>query len=117
MMGNVAEAKPVAALWQDYLFLTEEMAKLLNEQPDMDLFLELLSQRENLQKIIEQHPAKGYGSTPAGQNVLAEIDKKNHFLRLRLHMLMNRIRNREKVNKAYDAMGNGFAGKSMDYRK
>ena len=40
-------------LWQDYLFVTKEMGKCLVRK-DYELFAELISQREQLQSLLDQ---------------------------------------------------------------
>lgn len=82
MVGKTAQA-----LWQDYRFLTKEMLKFLAKQ-DMELFYDLLNQRERLQTIIEQTPDDGFKVSPAGRSLLAEIQQDSqsiiHSLQLRL---------------------------------
>lgn len=116
-MESNAKVKSVALLWQDYLFLTREMFKLLTNEPDMELFMDLISQRGRLQTMIEQHPDDGYSVTPAGKSILMQISQEDQAVRLRLQFLMNRMQNREKINQAYDAFGASSAGSRMDYRK
>lgn len=116
MEANIS-AKPITSLWQDYLFLTRELFKLLTNDPDMELFQEILEQRGSLQKMIEQHPDTHYTETPAGKSALEQINREDQAVRLRLQFLMNRLTNRDKINRAYDAFGTGFSGTKMDYRK
>lgn len=111
------EDRPVATLWKDYLFLTQEMRKLLTEEPDMELFMELMDQRGRMQELIEQQLDEDYVFTSPGREVMMDIDRENKAMRLRLQFLMNQMRSREKVNQAYDAIGENSAGKRMDYRK
>ncbi len=44
--------RTAAELWQDYLFLSREMLKFL-ERKEHELFLELMSQRETVQQMLD----------------------------------------------------------------
>lgn len=100
------------------MFLTQELSKLLTDKPpDMELFMELASQRDKMQEMIEQHPDSNYAFTPAGKAILTDIDNENQAICLRLQLHMNRLNTNEKLNNAYNAIGTTYTGKRMDYQK
>lgn len=89
-------------LWQDYLFLTREMAKFLNRQ-DFELFEELLSQRENLQAKLDETPDDGFKTSAEGRKILQEINFNNKLLTRRLEILRNGANQQQNITRAYEA--------------
>ncbi|HZK54562.1 MAG TPA: hypothetical protein VFC84_10260 [Desulfosporosinus sp.] len=97
MVGKTAEA-----LWQDYQFLTKEMLKFLVKQ-DMDLFYELMNQRETLQVILEQTADKGFKISKDGQSLLSEIKHMNGEITDSMQLLLSRSKRQHQVSEAYGA--------------
>lgn len=89
-------------LWQDYRFLTKEMMKFLAKQ-DMDLFYELLNQRERLQTLIDQTADDGFKVSPAGKNLLTEIQQDCQTIIQNLQMRLNTSKRQHQVSEAYSA--------------
>lgn len=94
-------ARTVEALWQDYRFLGKEMLKFLHER-DMDLFYELLNQREQLQKLIEKTPDDGFKASPAGRSLFEEIRADSRAVEEALQVLIGSSRQQHKISQAYD---------------
>lgn len=97
--------KTAQALWQDYLFLTKEMLKFLNQQ-DMELFYELMDQRERLQIIIEETPDEGFKLSPHGLNLLTEVERENQKIFRDLQLKHSRAKLHHQVSEVYNNMGN-----------
>ena len=95
MVGKTADA-----LWQDYRFLTKEMLKFLVQQ-DMDLFYELMNQREKLQTILEQADDEGFKFSPQGQILLCEIQQINQDITDNMQLLLSRSKRQQQVSEAY----------------
>lgn len=93
----------VKKLWNDYLFLTREMAKFLDRQ-DYDLFFELMRQRENLQQTLDESK-DNYKNTVDGRAVLASIRGLNQTIMQKLQLLLNRAKYKQTVSLAYDGGG------------
>ncbi|ODA42530.1 hypothetical protein [Desulfosporosinus sp. BG] len=87
-------------LWQDFRFLTKEMEKFLIKQ-DMQLFYDLLSQRERLQTIIDQTADDGYKDSPEGQRVLNEIQQDSQSVISKLQLRMCVSKRQHHVREAY----------------
>lgn len=103
-------------LWQDYLFLTRELSKCINRE-DLDLFYEILSQRERLQHIIdEQQPDKEYSKSAEGGELLNAIRQENKFAMLRLQALLNKGKNQHAISHAYDVASTAPLGRRMDHQ-
>ena len=98
MEGETAEA-----LWQDYRFLTKEMKKFLIEQ-DMELFNNLLNQRERLQAIIDQTADDGFKASPQGKSLLTEIKQVNQDMTDNMQLLLNRSKRQHQVSEAYSGV-------------
>ncbi len=104
--------RSIQGLWEDYLFLTKEMGKFLDQ--DMDLFYELMDQRERLQKIIEKVGDESFCLSTPGQQLLQSIQKINQNVTLKLQYIMNNSRNQHNRSNAYDSLGIDFVGNRMD---
>lgn len=108
-----APEKSIQGLWNDYLFLTQEMGKFLDKQ-DMDLFYELMDQRERLQNIIEKVGDESFCLSTPGQQLLQSIQRINENIRLKLQYILNNSRNQNNISNAYGGLGVGFVGNRMD---
>lgn len=106
--------KSLSVLWQDYLFLTTEMGKFLDKQ-DFDLFLELVSQRERLQAMIESKQSQCTDSPPEDK-VLIEINKANQVVMNKLRYVMNMEDKQQNLSRAYDGYSSTFVGVRMDWK-
>lgn len=95
MVGKTAEN-----LWQDYQFLTKEMLKFLSKQ-DMELFYNLMNQREQLQIIIDQTDDCGFKVSSAGQSLLAGIQQDNQYISDNLQLRLNSSKRLHQVSVAY----------------
>ncbi len=95
-------SKTAEALWQDYRFLTREMKKFLIQQ-DMELFNDLMSQRERLQTIIDQTSDEGFKVSSVGRSLLSEIHQMNQDITANMQLLLNRSKQQHQVSEAYSA--------------
>jgi len=96
------EGKTAQALWEDYRFLTKEMMKFLLQQ-DMELFNNLMSQRERLQTIIELTVDDGFKVSPQGNSLLSEIQKVNQDITDNMQLVLNRSKRHHQISEAYSA--------------
>lgn len=96
------EGKTAEALWQDYQFLTKEMKKFLIED-DIELFNDLMNQRERLQNTIEKAPDDGFIVSQRGRSLLSEIQQINQDITANLQLLLNRTKRQQQVSEAYGA--------------
>ncbi len=94
--------KTAQALWQDYRFLTKEMLKFLAKQ-DMELFYDLMNQREQLQVILEQTPDEGFKISPIGKALISEIQQDSQAIIETLQIRMGSSKRQHQVSKAYSA--------------
>lgn len=101
--------KTAQELWLDYRFLTKEMAKFLIKK-DMDLFYQLMNQRERLQMIIDQTADKNFANSPTGRNLLTEIKAENQIIIERLQTVFNNSKRQQQISDAYS----GYNGESVN---
>ena len=101
-------------LWDDYFFLTKELDKFLDQQ-NMDIFYELLDQRETLQHIIEMKQDDEFHLSPQGKELLGHIQKINHRIGLKFQHAVNNSRNQHNVSRAYDGLGTDPVGNRRDW--
>ncbi len=91
------------AMWQDYQFLTKEMMKFLTEQ-DMDLFYNLMNQRERLQTIIDQTADDGFKVSPEGRSLLTEIQQDSQNIIHNLQLRRSSSKRQHQVSEAYSGL-------------
>ncbi|MGI6091543.1 MAG: hypothetical protein GX348_00295 [Veillonellaceae bacterium] len=99
-------------LWNEYLFLTREMAKFLDKQ-DYDLFFEIMRQRESLQQKIDEC-TDDYKKTPEGREVLTSIRAQNQVIMQKLRLFLNQAKQQQSVSQAYDIGGSRPVGVRFD---
>ena len=100
--------KTASELWQDYRFLTKELAKFLTKH-DMELFYDLLSQRERLQHIIDKTADAGFKTSPEGRSLLLEISQDSRFLTNYMHSQINKHKQQQQLANAYSGQGSTVA--------
>ena len=92
--------KTAQALWRDYQFLTKEMMKFLAKQ-DMELFYDLMNQREQLQSLIEQTPDHGFKASPEGRSLISEIQQESQAIIQAMQIRMGHSKRQHLVSEAY----------------
>lgn len=98
--------KTAAALWQDYLFLTKEMQKFLDKQ-DMEMFHELMNQRERMQTLIEETLDSCFKSSPEGKKLLSQIQRENQVLMGCFQATHSKVKHHHQVAEVYSG-GNQY---------
>ena len=89
-------------LWQDYRFLTREMATFIARQ-ELDMFYELQNQRLQLQVMIEETADFEYLQTQQGQQMIREVQAADLQIATHLRGKMNRLSQQRQVRHAYNA--------------
>ncbi|MHB8073709.1 hypothetical protein [Desulfosporosinus fructosivorans] len=94
--------KTTQELWQEYHFLSKEMIKFLTKQ-DMELFYDLLNQRERLQTVIDQVVDDDFIVSPVGQSLLSEIRQDSQTISQNLQIHLGNTKRQHQISKAYSA--------------
>lgn len=100
-------------LWQKYLALSQEMSKFLAKQ-NLDMFMELLGQREKLQPVIEKAEDSGFRKTSEGRQLFAAVQQENRLMNIMLQRLSNQLQQNRSLNQAYDVYAKNMVGQWMD---
>ena len=98
--------------WKDYLFLTIEMKKFLTNR-EVEMFLSLVDQRENLQNEIDSLASQTFYASTAGKALLLQIEQANQDMMSVFHLVFNSMKKRENVSQAYGTISN-FAGNNFN---
>ena len=102
------------SLWQDYCFLTREMAAFIARQ-ELDMFYELQNQRLQLQGIIDEAADYAYLQTQQGQQMIRELQATDAQIASQLRGSMSRLTQQRKVQRAYHSAYGGPVGGRTDF--
>ena len=102
-------ATTAEALWQDYAFLTHELAKFAGRQ-NWDMVMNLLDQRAGLQQRIDALPDRDYVASLAGRKLLGELLREEQTIARQIRLVRNQNQQRQQVAQAYDAYSAVSAG-------
>ena len=95
-------ATAAEALWQDYAFLTHELAKFAGRQ-SWDMVMNLLDQRASLQQRIDAMADRGFVDSPSGRKLLGELLWEEQTIARQIRLVRNQNQQRQQVAQAYDA--------------
>ena len=98
-----------AALWQDYAFLTHELAKFAGRQ-SWDMVMNLLDQRAEMQQRIDALADRDFVASPAGRKLLGELLREEQTIARQIRLSRNQSQQRHQVAQAYDAYDAVSAG-------
>lgn len=101
-------------LWQDYRFLTREMATFIARQ-ELDMFYELQDQRIQLQEMIDEQEDYDYLRTDEGRELVAEVNGADALISTQLRGSMNRLQQQRQVRNAYHVAYAGSVGGRSDF--
>ncbi|KAB2953616.1 hypothetical protein F9B85_03065 [Heliorestis acidaminivorans] len=113
------------SLWKDYFFLTQELMKCLDSQ-DGEMFQELLDQREEMQKRIEevqkeqslQNPSsEPYLKTAEGRQLLRDIKALNDQIMQKARRFNQKLHQHNDISKAYEGTNYPMSGMRMDRQR
>lgn len=108
------ETRSVSDLWREYLAMTLEMDKFLGRD-DLDMFFELMDQRENLQAAIDRQPHDDFRLSAQGREIIGRISRENQLIALKMRQWLNKARQQETVSQAYDKYSH--VGANMDFTR
>jgi len=97
-------------LWLTYFSLTEEMLKFL-EREDIDMFLQLFSQREKLQKLVEGLGPNVWTKTDEGHALYQRLKPVDMQVQYKARLWLNKSKHKNEVARAYDSLGAQVTGR------
>ena len=89
-------------LWQDYAFLTHELAKFAGRQ-SWEMVTNLLDQRASLQQRIDAMADRDFVASLAGRKLLGELLREEQTIARQIRLARNQNQQRQQVAQAYDA--------------
>ena len=101
-------------LWKDYRFLTREMAAFLAKQ-ELDMFYELLDQRQSLQAMIEETDDYEYLFSEEGKELVREVQREDILISRQLRGSMSQMQQKRKVRSAYHTGYSSNVGNRTDF--
>jgi len=99
----------VKSLWLTYFSLSEEMLKFI-ERENIDVFLQLFEQREQVQKLLEEQGASDWTKTEEGQLLYQKMKPVDMQIQYKSRLWLNKSKHKNEVAKAYDSLGSQPAG-------
>ncbi len=99
----------VKGLWLTYFSLSEEMLKFI-ERENIDVFLQLLSQREEIQKKLEAYGPSDWPKTKEGQALYQKMKPIDMQVQYKARLWLNKSKHKNEVARAYDSLGAQPAG-------
>jgi hypothetical protein len=107
--------KSMAALWQDYLFLSGELHKFTSPE-DMPLFEDILRQRKGLSATIKGTPdPEGYIGGADGQALIRRIAGMDKELYDKLTRSRNLLQKNFEIASAYEGVSEESAGVGVHF--
>ena len=104
-----------ASLWQDYLFLTNEMLKFVSRR-EMDMFYSLMEQRERLQQLLDQPSHQDFRHSTEGKALLSKIIEVNRAVDTRLKLVYNQACRQQEISQSYEG-ADSSRGSRIDFQR
>lgn len=102
-------------LWQKFSILTDELNKFLG-QNNIDQFLELSKQREQIEKMIMSQSETAYIKSEEGQTLLRRVIFLNKAIHIAGEKWLNGARTNHKASISYESLGQSLSGTRVDGR-
>ncbi len=96
-------------LWEKYLVVTQELLKFINEE-DIDTFLDLVDQRQQLMEMLKQTPTHEFADSPAGKAMREQIKPMDMQIMYKARTWLNKSKRNNLAVKSYDITGFVSAG-------
>lgn len=110
---DVEKAK---VLWEKYLTLTEELLKFINQQ-DVETFLSLVPQRDQLIELMEELPSKDYLELEEFKEIGKKIIPMDREIMYKARAWLNKSRRQNSVVKAYDLTNSVLGAQSVAFNR
>ncbi len=96
-------------LWEKYLMLTKELLKFIDQQ-EIDMFLELVDQRQTVMEWLQAIEKPEYGLTPEAEAIRNEIKPMDMQIMYKAKTWLNKSRRTNMAVRSYDITGYSPAG-------
>ena len=103
-------------LWEKYLILTEELLKFINQQ-DVETFLSLVPQRDQLIELMEKLPSKDYLQLEEFKKIGEKIIPMDREIMYKARAWLNKSRRQNSVVRAYDLSNSVLGAQSIAFNR
>ena len=115
-MLNEKELEQAKILWEKYLNLTQELLKFINLQ-DIETFLSLVPQRDQLIELMEKLPSKDYLQLEEFKEIGKKIIPMDREIMYKARAWLNKSRRQNSVVKAYDLSNSVLGAQSVAFNR
>ena len=109
----LAEAR---IIWQKYFTLTEELLKFINKQ-DIETFLSLVPQRDQLIELDKKLPTHNYRSMPEFKEMAEKIQPMDREIMYKARAWLNKSRRQNNAVRSYDLTNSMLGTQGMAYNR
>lgn len=103
-------------LWQRYLVLTKELLKFINRQ-DVEMFMTIVPQRDNLIEKLEQLPSKDYLQLDEFKKIGEEIKPMDREIMYKARAWLNKSRRQNSAVRSYDLSNSALGARSVAFNR
>lgn len=96
-------------LWEKYFNLTQEMLKFINKQ-DVDTFMSLVPQRDQLIELMEELPSKDYLQLEEFKEIGKKIIPMDREIMYKARAWLNKSRRQNSAVRSYDLTNSAILG-------
>ena len=91
-------------IWGKYLQLTKDLLKFI-DQEDVDTFLELVDQRQQLMEMLQALPAHEFARSPEGVALREQIKPMDMQIMYKARSWLNKSKRNNMTVRSYDSFG------------
>lgn len=88
-------------LWEKYLEVTKDLLKFINAE-DIDTFLELVNQRQQLMEMLKKLPSHEFANTQVGKEIRKTIEPMDREIMFKARSWLNKSKRNNMAVKSYD---------------
>ena len=115
-MLNEKELEQAKILWEKYLNLTQELLKFINLQ-DIETFLSLVPQRDQLIELMEKLPSKDYLQLEEFKEIGKKIIPMDREIMYKARAWLNKSRRQNSVVRSYDLTNSILGAQSVAFNR
>ena len=115
-MLNEKELESAKILWEKYLNLTQELLKFINLQ-DIETFLSLVPQRDQLIELMEKLPSKDYLQLEEFKEIGKKIIPMDREIMYKARAWLNKSRRQNSVVRSYDLTNSVLGAQSVAFNR
>lgn len=115
-MLDKTELEQAKILWEKYFNLTQELLKFINQQ-DIETFLSLVPQRDQLIELMEKLPSKEYLQLEEFKEIGKKIIPMDREIMYKARAWLNKSRRQNSVVRSYDLTNSILGAQSVAFNR